>query len=422
MREKKKSLFKSTKRQDALGVVTRVLRLRVKDKHCNLFLGQSKEVNQVWNYSQDLGLKVLAREHRFMSAFDMASYTKGAAKEGMTLHSQTIQAVSEEYCLRRKQFKKAKLRWRVSHGSRRSLGWIPFKGSAIQYRNGQVIYQGLPISMWDSYGLSNYELRSGSFTEDARGRWYMNITVSIAEFCGPQLPKNEAVGIDLGLRELAAFSDPALKPVEAQDFYRDMEPKLAIAQRAGHKQRTKAIHAKISNRRKDFLHKLSTELAKNYSVIVVGNVSSSRLAKTRFAKSVLDSGWGMFKTQLMYKSQLAASVFKEVNESFSTQDCSACGARSGPKGLAGLGVASWTCSTCGVHHDRNRNAAQNILVKGVLELEKEKPITVEARACESVVNKDSQHNLIESDAAAGVGFGPLYAGIPVLTAQAAAVG
>ena len=88
---------KSAKRQEALGVTTKVLRLRIKDKHAAHLLAQSREVNQVWNYSQDLALKVLAREHRFMSAYDMAAYTKGAAKEGLSLHSQTVQAVSEEY-------------------------------------------------------------------------------------------------------------------------------------------------------------------------------------------------------------------------------------------------------------------------------------------------------------------------------------
>ena len=178
-----------------------------------------------------------------------------------------------------------------------------------------------------------------------------------------------------------------------------------MAQRAKKKDRVKAIHAKISNRRKDFLHKLSTGLVQNYGVIVVGNVSSSKLVKTKLAKSVLDAGWSTFKTQLMYKSHWAATVFKEVNESYSTQDCSACGARTGPKGIECLGVASWTCSCCGVHHDRNRNAARNIVVKGLLEL-KQKSITGEARAVEAVVNKSENSD--------GPGIRPLAAGILVL--------
>jgi putative transposase len=368
----------------------KTLRVRIKDRHAKVMLGLAGEVNQVWNFSQDLTLKCLEREHRFMSAFDIAAYTKGAGKEGMQLHSQTIQAVTEEYCTRRKQFKRAKLRWRVSRGARRSLGWIPFKASAIRYRNGQLHYGKIALGLWDSYGLKDYELGPGSFSEDARGRWYANITVKIPELCGPvQTKAKQALGIDLGLRELAGFSDAELEPIQAKSFYRDLEPNLAVAQRAGKKKRTRDIHAKIANRRKDFLHKLSTRLVKTYGVIVVGDVSSSKLVKTKMAKSVLDSGWSTFKTQLSYKSHRAATVFKEVKESFSTQDCSVCGTRTGPKGQKDLGIKRWTCPCCGIEHDRNRNAAVNIVLKGLLEIDKEISTTGEGKTCEAVVNKDA---------------------------------
>lgn len=395
---------KSAKRQEALGVTTRVLRLRIKDKHAAHLLAQSREVNQVWNYSQDLALKVLAREHRFMSAYDMAAYTKGAAKEGLSLHSQTVQAVSEEYCTRRKQFKKAKLRWRVSHGSRRSLGWIPVKASALSYRNGQVQYQGKALSLWDSYGLANYQLRSGSFSEDARGRWYLNVTVDVKQPAAKALGTG-AIGIDLGLKDFAALSNG--KTVQAQQFYRDLEPALAVSQRAGNKQRTRAIHAKIANRRKDFLHKLSTRLVKENGAIFVGNVNAAGLAKTNMAKSVLDAGWSTFRTQLQYKGDSAGSWVREVNEAYSTQECSCCHARTGPKGLEGLGVRQWACSGCGALHDRDTNAAKNILARGLLALEREFSAAGEARAVEAAVNE-----VVGASAATGAGHGPLEVGIP----------
>lgn len=385
----------------------KTLRVRIKDRHAKALLALASEVNMVWNYCQQMSLAILERERRFCTGYDLDKLTSGASKEGLNLHSQTVQAISAEYVTRRKQFKKTKLRWRVSRGARRSLGWIPFKACAIRFKGGQLHYGKQALGLWDSYGLNQYELGAGSFSEDARGRWYASITVKIPELCGPRLPSpTKAVGIDLGLRELAAFSDADLRSVPAHRFYRDLEPDLAKAQRACNKPRVKAIHAKISNRRKDALHKLSAELVKNYGVIVVGNVSSSKLAKTPFAKSVLDAGWAAFKTQLMYKSQWAATVFKEVNESFSTQDCSACGTRAGPKGQAGLAVERWTCPCCGIEHDRNRNAAANILLKGLLEIEKETPTTGEARAREAVVN--------EAEQSAGPGNGPLVAGIPCL--------
>jgi IS605 OrfB family transposase len=91
-----------------------------------------------------------------------------------------------------------------------------------------------------------------------------------------------------------------------------LEPKLAVAQRAGKEDRVRAIHAKITNRRKDFLHKLSTNLTAVNAAIFVGNVNASGLAKTSMAKSVLDSGWSTFRTMLQYKCDDAGVWFKEV--------------------------------------------------------------------------------------------------------------
>lgn len=366
-------------------------------------------MNFVWNYCNELSVKHFERTRRFLSAYDMQPYTKGAGAE-LVLHSQTVQAVQEEYVTRRKQFKKVKLSWRVSGGARRSLGWIPFKASAIRYRAGQVWYGGRALSLWDSYGLSQFELGSGSFSEDSRGRWYLNVTVKRPVFVGPQLPRQpRSVGVDLGLKDFMATSDG--EKVEAQRFYRDMEDQLALAQRANKKQRVKVIHAKIANRRKDALHKLSTRLINEYGAIFIGNVNAAGLAKTRMAKSVLDAGWSTFRTMLQYKCddvaaqclQLYASQsepegrraashwratlrrqrpatatrcrvspvgaaagvwFEEVDEAYSTQTCSCCGSRTGPKGVAGLGIRGWACSECGTEHDRDINAAKNILAAG----------------------------------------------------------
>jgi putative transposase len=135
--------------------------------------------------------------------------------------------------------------------------------------------------------------------------------------------------------------------------------RLAVAQRAGNKRRATAIHGHIANARKDFHHKLSTRLAREYAFIAVGNVNAKNLAKTRMAKSVLDAGWSTFRNMLRYK----AATFAEVDERFTTQTCSQCGALppERPKGIAGLGIREWDCSECGASHDRDVNAARNIL-------------------------------------------------------------
>jgi IS605 OrfB family transposase len=127
----------------------------------------------------------------------------------------------------------------------------------------------------------------------------------------------------------------------------------------------KAIHAKIRNTRKEFHHQLSRQLVNHYAAIFVGNVNAKGLAQTTMAKSVLDAGWTAFRTLLKYKSEDAGVWFEEVNERYSTQTCSCCGSRrDSPKGRAGLGIREWTCGECGITHDRDVNAALNILALG----------------------------------------------------------
>ena len=342
------------------------LRMRVRDKHIRWLRSRARDVNFVWNYDQELCLKALDREGRFLSPEDLHEFTAGATKAGLDLHSQTVQAVNEEYVLRRIQAKKRRLKWRVSDRNRSnySLGWIPFKAVAIQCRSpGVVRFMGQHIRFWDSWNLPDYAIRAGSFSEDSRGRWYLNATVRVKREALPlRHPATKDVGLDLGLKDLIATSDGAT--VEAPRFYRDLEGKLAGAQRAGKKDRTRAIHAKIKNRRADHLHKLSRALARSHGAIFVGNVNASALAKTGLSKSVLDAGWSAFRTQLRYKCHRARAVFLEVDEAFSTQTCSVCNSRTGPKGLEGLGMRGWTCAECGTVHDRDVNSARVILAAG----------------------------------------------------------
>ena len=151
----KMSFEKTKPHKDSLAVKT--LRLRLKDKHASYLNQLAMEVNQVWNFCNAHGMKVYERERRFCTAYDMHPYLRGSSKEGLHLHSQTIQAITEEYVTRRSQFNKVKLHWRTSRGRRKNLGWIPFKASAISYKNGQVVFNGKPLSLWDSYGIKDYE-------------------------------------------------------------------------------------------------------------------------------------------------------------------------------------------------------------------------------------------------------------------------
>ena len=348
----------------------KTLKLRIKDKHCKVLDQLASEVNFVWNYVNDLSFKHLKRTGEFFSSYDIAKYTKGASKE-CNLHSQTIQAVTEELVIRKKQFKKSKLKWRVSNkkSARRSLGWIPFKKVAIKYADGYVQYGKQKFKLWDSYGISKYSVRTGSFVEDSRGRWYVCLVVNSPKKQASKAAK--AIGIDLGLKDVATCSDGTV--ISNPKFYRQYESKLSIAQRAKNKKRVRAIHAKIKNCRKDHLHKASSMLVEKNALIVVGNLSAEKLVKTRLAKSVLDAGFSAFKTMLKYKCENAGVLFEEVNESYTTLTCSYCAGDTGPRGFAGLGIREWECRDCGTVHDRDINSALNILALGHKRLAGENP-------------------------------------------------
>ena len=199
---------------------------------------------------------------------------------------------------------------------------------------------------------------------DAEGRLHANDS-----FTSKCCRSRGVVGIDLGLRDIATLSTG--DKVENLRHYRRCEAKLGNAQRARKKRLTRAIATKIAQSRKDHLHKASARIALAHNLIFVGNVSSQRLARTKMAKSVLDAGWSMLRTQLSYKAMRHGGMMVEVNEYMTTQTCSSCGSQDAserPRGIAGLGIRRWTCGGCGATHDRDVNAAQNIVRSGLATL------------------------------------------------------
>ena len=172
----------------------------------------------------------------------------------------------------------------------------------------------------------------------------------------------EAVGIDLGIKDAAVTSNG--ERLEAIRFYRDAQCKLATLQRRGHLRQAKRLHRRIRRRRQDACHQFSRRIINTYQNIVVGDVSSLKLVKTRMATAVLDSGWGLLRQMLQYKGEHASRSVQIVNERNTTRACSNCGSLTGPKGLRHLAVRAWICVRCGVSHDRDVNSARNILASG----------------------------------------------------------
>lgn len=332
-------------------------RYRIKDSTSGKHLQRMAwAVNTVWNFCNEVSLLAWRRHKHFLSAFDLINLTAGAGHD-LGLHSDTLSEICQEYAKKKRIAKKIKLSWR---SRTRSLGWIPFKGRAVRLGDGTVTYRGRCLRYWDSRPLGG-TLKTGSFTQDASGYWYVNFQCEVPTI--DQSPGTVAIGIDLGLVNQITCSDNE-EPLSRGNLTRTHHADLAMAQRAHKQKRVHALHAKIANTRKDWIHKATTAIATRASMIVVGNVSSTKLAKTPFAKSTYDAAWGITRACLRYKANRLGVPYLEVNESWSSVTCADCLSRSGPRGLSTLGVRVWTCSFCGCVHNRDHNAARNILRVG----------------------------------------------------------
>ncbi len=312
-------------------------------------------VHTVWNFCNEVSLLAWRRDKKWLTAFDLINRTQGASKE-LGIGSDTMSQVCAEYATRRTQFRRPRLNWRAR---KRALGWIPFKGRQIDLA-GDTIRDGKRHYRLGLRRPVGGQVKAGSFTQDARGRWYVCLQCDTP--WPESTPASAEIGMDLGLQDLAACTDGAR--LNRDNLTRKWADDLAKAQRAGKKRRVSAIHAKIRNARKDGTHKKTSELAGRAKRFMIGHVSRSRLAQTRMAQSVLDASWFDFKTCLTYQANRLGAVVQEVNESFSSVTGSACLKRTGPSGRSALGVKEWCCTHGGVVHDRDINAAPNLLRLG----------------------------------------------------------
>ena len=205
---------------------------------------------------------------------------------------------------------------------------------------------------------------------EADGRYYASFVVEVADTPLPQTASD--VGIDLGLTNLAVLSTGEV--IENPRYLRRKARALARAQKSlarktkGSIRRAKAVrrvavqHRKVRDTRLDAHHKLAHRIVGDNQAIYVEDLAVSGLARTRLAKSVADAGWSTLVRLLEEKALRCHRTVVKVSRWFpSSRLCSECGFNSGKKPLD---VRSWTCTECGITHDRDLNAARNILVEG----------------------------------------------------------
>lgn len=248
-------------------------------------------------------------------------------------------------------------------------------GQAIRFtRNAR--FKVLPGGKLRLPGIGNVHVRwsrtlpsepsSVTVIKDAGGRYFASFVVQAARRMAPHT--DAVIGIDLGLSHFAVLSDG--RKVASPGFLRRAEKKLKRVQRdlsrkqINSRNRAKArvkvarAHARVADARRDFCHQLSTALIRENQAVAVEDLAVSGLGRTRMAKSVHDAGWSGFAAMLEYKARLYGREFHRIGRFEPTsQVCSACGVKDGPKPLS---VRAWQCQGCRTWLDRDINAAVNV--------------------------------------------------------------
>jgi putative transposase len=262
--------------------------------------------------------------------------------------------------------------------SRRSRQSAHYTRSAFSLRGGvlRIAKTSGPLRFvwsWPDIDVAGLNPTMVVVSRDSDGRWYVTFTVDCA--APDPLPETgRAVGLDLGVRDFAVTSagQKIANPRRLQHKARSLaryQRRLARCQ-PGSANRAKArakiarAHRRARDARKDFLHRTSTRLARGHDLIVIEDLAVANMVKNRrLARVIADCGWGEFRRQLAYKCQRYGRELVVIDRWHpSSKTCSACGHL-----LAGLSLATraWTCPSCRARHDRDINAAANILAAGL---------------------------------------------------------
>ena len=259
---------------------------------------------------------------------------------------------------------------------KRNGGSAEFTRSAFKWKDGQVwlakCSTPLPI-VWSRPLPEGCEPSTITVKLDARRRWYVSLLVDNPAI-KPLSILAKSVGLDMGISSLLATSDgeKVVNPKHFDLLYKQLKQhqKALSRKQKGSNNRDKArikvarIQGKIADSRKDFLHKLTTRLVRENQTIVVEDLAVANMVKNhKLARSISDASWGELVRQLDYKCRWYGRTLVKIDRWFpSSKRCGHCGHI---VDKLPLDVREWDCPECGTHHDRDINAAKNILAAGL---------------------------------------------------------
>ncbi|MGW3516588.1 RNA-guided endonuclease InsQ/TnpB family protein [Streptomyces hydrogenans] len=338
-------------------------------------------VRKVYNLALAARTEAWARQERVNYNATSAMLTAWKKTEELAFLNE-VSSVPLQQCLRHLQsaftsFFGKRARYPRFKSKKRSRKSAEYTTSGFRFRDGRLTLAKMakPLAIvWSRPLPAGASPSTVTVSQDAAGRWFVSLLCDDPTV-KPLPVTDTAVGVDVGLDHLLTLSTGE-KIANPRHERRD-RARLALAQRqlarkakgdganrAKARRRVARIHARIADRRRDGLHKLTTRLVRENQTIVIEDLTVRNMVKNHaLARAISDASWSEFRSLLEYKAAWYGREVIAVDRFFpSSRLCSHCGAL---QERMPLGVRTWTCDSCGTTHDRDVNAARNLLAAGL---------------------------------------------------------